>query len=869
MATSFPSKTARTSPSGPTRERYEDLYVEDAHGTRLDATLRAANGLVEIVIPTLHAVFPVVVDPTFRWVRRTAFEDTARPGATSVAADGVYAYLGGHEFPGAMELRGLVARRTSLSVWEPHAEINYAGFSAIDFFGSAAAIHGDTLVVGAPGIRDPSAALVFVRAGSSWIEEQRLTLADSAHFGRAVAISGDRAAVSGWRDSEQIVAVFERTDSTWTLAAEVAPADLDHDPGDDRSNWDVAIDDEVVAIGAAGANERGAVFLVARETDGTWSHRSTLLPTVRTVGGDFGRSVDLHGETLVVGEPKSGPAERGAAYVFSLNPSGVWTESACLTAVDSVTGQQFGAVVDLDRSERRIIVSPHAAIRPGAYLFELEDSWRHETKFSLPETSTRVRDVALSGTSAWVVTAPDNDAYVFALLEFSDAPIGDGCSADTDCDSGHCVEGVCCESPCDRGCESCRGSGEDGRCRPRSAGIVCAPARGVCENDAVCDGVSALCTHTPRFDVCRAATDRCDVAERCNRTSFDCPPDRIREAGDYCRSATSACDTFDVCNGVSKECRDRVLPAGTLCREPEGPCDTAEVCDGVSNDCPADSVETAGTVCREPEGLCDAAEVCDGESNACPADLIREIGTPCRAPAGVCDLGEFCDGRSVECPGNRFLTNGTSCPGGVCAIGICVTCEDGVQNGDETGIDCGGSCVACPTCTDGLQNGSELGIDCGGGCEPCATCEDGLRNGGELGVDCGGECEPCPSCTDGFRNGDELDVDCGGSCAACPTCDDEIQNGDELGVDCGGDCAPCSTATCADGVQNGDETDVDCGGTCDPCAAGETCDAFTDCRSRHCDRGRCVARGAGGCSASGSEGPLWAFLWLLAIRRQR
>lgn len=52
------------------------------------------------------------------------------------------------------------------------------------------------------------------------------------------------------------------------------------------------------------------------------------------------------------------------------------------------------------------------------------------------------------------------------------------------------------------------------------------------------------------------------------------------------------------------------------------------------------------------------------------------------------------------------------------------TCDDGIQNGDETGVDCGGSCEPCqgdpePTCDDGIQNGDETGVDCGGSCEPC------------------------------------------------------------------------------------------------------------------------------------------------------
>ena len=71
------------------------------------------------------------------------------------------------------------------------------------------------------------------------------------------------------------------------------------------------------------------------------------------------------------------------------------------------------------------------------------------------------------------------------------------------------------------------------------------------------------------------------------------------------------------------------------------------------------------------------------------------------------------------------------------------SCTDGVQNGDEEGVDCGGSCSPCATCTDGVQNGDEEGIDCGGSCSPCATCTDSVQNGDEEGIDCGGSCEPC------------------------------------------------------------------------------------------------------------------------------
>jgi hypothetical protein len=79
----------------------------------------------------------------------------------------------------------------------------------------------------------------------------------------------------------------------------------------------------------------------------------------------------------------------------------------------------------------------------------------------------------------------------------------------------------------------------------------------------------------------------------------------------------------------------------------------------------------------------------------------------------------------------------------------------------------GGACVA-PSCSDGIVNGSESDVDCGG--PDCPRCADGRGCAGDN--DCvsrvctGAACLP-PSCADGFKNGDETGVDCGGSCPPC------------------------------------------------------------------------------------------------------
>lgn len=152
-------------------------------------------------------------------------------------------------------------------------------------------------------------------------------------------------------------------------------------------------------------------------------------------------------------------------------------------------------------------------------------------------------------------------------------------------------------------------------------------------------------------------------------------------------------------------------------------------------------------------------------------------------------------------------------------------CFDGILNNGEERIDCGG--VNCPLC-DPCENGAwdpllgETWVDCGGSCDPCPQESNGIQDGDEEGIDCGGSTlVPCGAlCGDGLLNGNEEDIDCGGDCDPCPTCVDGMLNGDEIGIDCGGpDCPDCATdGDCTNGEVDGDEEYIDCGGTiCEPC----------------------------------------------------
>ena len=213
------------------------------------------------------------------------------------------------------------------------------------------------------------------------------------------------------------------------------------------------------------------------------------------------------------------------------------------------------------------------------------------------------------------------------------------------------------------------------------------------------------------------------------------------------------------------------------------------------------TVFNGGTYPNEPDGSTSSFSQClaDGCYTFTMSDSYGD-GLCCSYGTGSYTVSDESD---------NILASGASF-GGSESTDFCVTsvggpeptCEDGEQNGDETGVDCGGAdCPACATCDDGIQNGTETGVDCGGSCAACVTCDDGIQNGTETGVDCGGSCAACATCDDGIQNGTETGVDCGGSCTACATCDDGIQNGTETGVDCGGpDCSPCESLPCTYGT---------------------------------------------------------------------
>ena len=340
-----------------------------------------------------------------------------------------------------------------------------------------------------------------------------------------------------------------------------------------------------------------------------------------------------------------------------------------------------------------------------------------------------------------------------------------------------------------------------------------------------------------------------------------------------CGRLTTLCGAGEKCSGPP-DCVSKICFGGT--------CQVPAPADGVKNGDETD-VDCGGTMspaCIDGKGCLARTDCISGVCTAgvCqvpgPTDAVQngdETGVDCGgAKAPKCPVGSGCL-TTADCDQVKCDTVQKKC--------LPASHTDGLKNNGETDIDCGGTaptkcpsgqgCVATSDCnavacdvgatklclppshTDGIKNGGETGVDCGGtasakcptgqGCLTTSDCD-------LVACDVGGTkvCLP-PSHTDGIKNGGETGVDCGGTalplkcgvgqgCAATTDCIDTLCNAGTL---------VCDPPSKTDKIKNGTETDVDCGGglptNAPACPEAAACTVDTDCALPFCQGGKCVA----------------------------
>ena len=247
--------------------------------------------------------------------------------------------------------------------WSQQAKLTASDGAADDEFGFSVGVSGNTAIVGARNHdigsnNEQGAAYVFVRSGTSWTQQTKLTSTDGAlgdNFGISVAVSGNTAVVGAFGDeigsSRQGSAyVFARSGTTWTQQAKLITSD---GAPIDQAGRSVAISGDTAVIGAnqadVGANtDQGAAYVFTR-SGSTWSQQAKLTATDGAAYDNFGNSVSISGDTVAVGaqsDDNGANTGQGSAYVFTRSGS-TWTQQAKLVASDGGYGDRFGTSVSI------------------------------------------------------------------------------------------------------------------------------------------------------------------------------------------------------------------------------------------------------------------------------------------------------------------------------------------------------------------------------------------------------------------------------------------------------------------------------------------------------------------------------------------
>jgi hypothetical protein len=250
------------------------------------------------------------------------------------------------------------------------------------------------------------------------------------------------------------------------------------------------------------------------------------------------------------------------------------------------------------------------------------------------------------------------------------AQAGQTCLGAGECASGFCVDGVCCESGCAAGCESCSGSktgSTDGQCKPVLANT---------DPDGDCAEMpAATCGFTGQCDG-KGSCAKYAVGMPCSDAT--CVDGTTLQKGGVCGSSGcvagaqvgcddgNACTTGDICKagsclpGVQQDCDD-----GNACTDDS--CASAKGCIHKANNAPCED----GSVCTQDDA-CFGGVCKPGLGKSCSDD------NPCTDDA--CDFQKGCIGiqNSKPCDDGNACTVGDVCANSACKAGSLKDCSDGI-----------------------------------------------------------------------------------------------------------------------------------------------------------------------------------------------
>ncbi len=453
--------------SGVVRAQYGELRVTDSRARPVPARLIVEGGRVGIAIDDREAEYPISVDPLV-WAEQQKLLASDRVVGdffgTSVALSGTTAVVGGFYKTigfGTREGESYVFVQSG-GTWVQQAALLASDGGFLAAFGFDVAVEGDTTLIGAPGENNMGAAYAFVRTGTTWAQQAKITGSDTVandSFGSSVSLSVDTALVGapqkaiGSNAHQGAAYVFVRSGAAWSQQFRLVATEgaVNHAFGQS-----VALQGDTALIGASGGN---AAYVFVR-SGVTWTRQQALVGSDTVAGDGFGASVAIDADTAVVGAPS-----KHAAYVFTRSGTS-WTQQAKLDYTGcSVSGQCGNSVALLGD-----VVVVGGNVREAARFTRTATTWTEQARLRVLLGNYRSTDVALTDTTVLMGMGWDDAAYPFVLTSL--AVDGAVCGSPADCISGFCVDARCCETACTGICEACvapKNGSVDGYCGPIAA----------------------------------------------------------------------------------------------------------------------------------------------------------------------------------------------------------------------------------------------------------------------------------------------------------------------------------------------------------------------------------------------------------------